>query len=294
MHLKTLRMQLRFLLPLVVTLVVAATLAVPLLDQVTLRWFSRDLNSRGLLVANALSDSVAEALASGQTQRLRPLFERSAQDERLVAIGLCSDGDLLLQRTARFPANLDCPRARAIATQTTRSCRTAWRQRARRRARRGRPHGGRARAPGPPTDPDPDWAPGEVDAAVLVTPAPTTATTDTPPLAGRLVLLHDLSFIDRRSQDTRRYLIGLITALGLVIALITVVVAQLSWRGWVKGARADARRRPADAVLAGVRARAGAAGRPSCAAGCATWRTSTAARRAPSASGPPTGCAACC
>jgi hypothetical protein len=67
MHLKTLRLQLRFLLPLVVTLVVAATLAVPLLDQVTLRWFSRDLNSRGLLVANALSDSVAEALASGQT-----------------------------------------------------------------------------------------------------------------------------------------------------------------------------------------------------------------------------------
>ena len=238
MHLKTLRMQLRFLLPLVVTLVVAATLAVPLLDQVTLRWFSRDLNSRGLLVANALSDSVAEALASGQTQRLRPLFERSAQDERLVAIGLCSDGDLLLQRTARFPANLDCPRARAIATQSDPQLSVPG----------GSVHVGvhdvvgrtvvEPAPPAPPTDPDPDWAPGEVDAAVLVTPAPTTATTDTPPLAGRLVLLHDLSFIDRRSQDSRRYLIGLITALGLVIALITVVVAQLSWRGWVKGARA--------------------------------------------------------
>jgi trehalose-6-phosphate synthase len=54
----------------------------------------------------------------------------------------------------------------------------------------------------------------------------------------RLVLLHDLSFIERRSQDTRNYLIGLIAALGLVIALITVVVAQVSWRGWVKGVRA--------------------------------------------------------
>ena len=59
MALRTLRLQLRFLLPLVVTLVVAATLAVPLMDQVTLRWFSRDLNSRGVLVASALSDSVA-------------------------------------------------------------------------------------------------------------------------------------------------------------------------------------------------------------------------------------------
>jgi trehalose 6-phosphate synthase len=57
-------------------------------------------------------------------------------------------------------------------------------------------------------------------------------------LLGRLVLLHDLSFIDRRSQDTRRYLVGLIAALGLVIALITVVVAQVSWYGWVRGVRA--------------------------------------------------------
>ena len=54
----------------------------------------------------------------------------------------------------------------------------------------------------------------------------------------RLILLHDLSFIERRSQDTRRYLIGLIAALGLVIAFVTVVVAQLSWRGWVNGVRA--------------------------------------------------------
>jgi trehalose 6-phosphate synthase/phosphatase len=57
-HFKTMRLQLRFLVPLVVTLIVAAILAVPLLDRVTLQWFSRDLNSRGLLVANTLSDSV--------------------------------------------------------------------------------------------------------------------------------------------------------------------------------------------------------------------------------------------
>ncbi|MCW5626107.1 MAG: trehalose-6-phosphate synthase, partial [Burkholderiales bacterium] len=55
---------------------------------------------------------------------------------------------------------------------------------------------------------------------------------------GDLVLLHDTSFIERRSQDTRQYLIILISALGVTIAMITVVVAQLSWRGWVSGARA--------------------------------------------------------
>ena len=55
---------------------------------------------------------------------------------------------------------------------------------------------------------------------------------------GDLVLLHDLSFIERRSQDTRHYLIVLIAALGGAIALVTVIVAQLSWRGWVAGAQA--------------------------------------------------------
>ena len=70
-------------------LIVAAYLAVPLMDQVTLRWFSRDLNSRGTLVANALSDSITDAVVSQTTARLRPLFDRAAQDERLFALGLC-------------------------------------------------------------------------------------------------------------------------------------------------------------------------------------------------------------
>ncbi|HEY4037446.1 MAG TPA: hypothetical protein VGM15_01380, partial [Burkholderiaceae bacterium] len=38
----TFRLQLRFLVPLVVTLVAAAYLALPLMDRLTLRWFSRD------------------------------------------------------------------------------------------------------------------------------------------------------------------------------------------------------------------------------------------------------------
>ena len=95
--LRTLRLQLRFLLPLLAALVLAASVAVPLLDRVTLRWFSRDLNSRGVLLANALSESVADVLRTGEPQRLQGLFDRAAQDERLLAIGLCSADDRLLQ-----------------------------------------------------------------------------------------------------------------------------------------------------------------------------------------------------
>ena len=55
---------------------------------------------------------------------------------------------------------------------------------------------------------------------------------------GTLVLVHDMSFVERRSEDTRSYLFGFFILLGVVVALITVVIAQLSWRGWVAGVRA--------------------------------------------------------
>jgi trehalose 6-phosphate synthase len=70
---------------------------------------------------------------------------------------------------------------------------------------------------------------------------------------GEMVLVHDLSFIARRSAETRKYIFYLFVGLGFTIALITVIIAQLSWRGWVQGMRAVLRGegliRPADSQL---------------------------------------------
>src|SRR5258706_8483963 len=41
-----------------------------------------------------------------------------------------------------------------------------------------------------------------------------------------------------RGPDTRHYLIALFVILGVVISLVTVFIAHLSWRGWVSGVRA--------------------------------------------------------
>jgi trehalose 6-phosphate synthase len=248
--LRTLQLQLRFLLPLGATLIAAAYLAVPLLDRVTLRWFSRDLNSRGALVANALSDSITEALSSRRLGRLRPLFDRTAQDERIFALGLCSPDGRLLQSTDRFPGSLSCQAAVHLARQPEPRLELPG----------GAVHVGvqsiMAPRPVPPMSlpsfvgVEPARVRWYLEAATAASAASAAAAAAAQANAGedaenvpmmlvaRLVLLHDLSFIERRSQDTRNYLIGLITALGLVIAFITVVVAQLSWRGWVNGTRA--------------------------------------------------------
>jgi trehalose 6-phosphate synthase/phosphatase len=195
---KTLQLQLRFLIPLLVALVVAALVVLPLMDQLTLRWFSRDLNTRGTLVASALSDSIDDAGNSGSSARLQALFDRAARDERLVAIALCSANDELLRHSAAYPVSLKCADARRVSQR-------------------------------------PDQRLELPTGAVHVGVHPVSSERAN---AGNLVLLHDLSFVDRRSQDTRQYLVIFIICLGLVVSLITVVVAQLSWRGWVSGMRA--------------------------------------------------------
>lgn len=195
---RTLRLQLRFLVPLVATLTVAAYLALPFMDRLTLRWFSRDLYLRGSLVATTLSDSVAEAFTADRVSRLRNLFNRTVQDERLVGLALCTTEGRMSVTSAGFPPDMNCQAAHAAAAQR---------------------------------EPEVRIAGGPVHVGVY--PVSSDAG-----MVAELVLLQDLSFIERRSADTRYYLIALIVGLGVVIALITMVVAQLSWRGWMRGARA--------------------------------------------------------
>ena len=97
---KTLRLQLRFLIPLLLTLVATAYFALPLMDQLTLRWFARDLNTRGELVANTLAEPLGDALAADNKRRVQSLIDRAAQDERMVAIALCTPDGSMLNRTA--------------------------------------------------------------------------------------------------------------------------------------------------------------------------------------------------
>jgi len=182
----------------VLTLVAAAYLSLPLMDQLTLRWFARDLNTRGELIANTLSDPVSEALAAENRKRMQSLIDRAIQDERMVAIGLCDREGNIVVRTAQFPKTLSCASASLMSQQPEPRLRM-------------------------------DGGPVHVGVHPVMTESGRVAD---------LVLLHDLSFVDRRSLDTRRYLIVLISCLGLAIALITMVVAQLSWRGWVSGVRA--------------------------------------------------------
>lgn len=52
---------------------------------------------------------------------------------------------------------------------------------------------------------------------------------------GRLILVHDMSFSERRSAETKKYVLGFFALLAVAISALTLVVSHLSWRGWLAG-----------------------------------------------------------
>jgi trehalose 6-phosphate synthase len=193
------RLSLRFLIPLLLALAAFAYAAVPLVDGLMLRWFVRDLDIRASLIANTVQEPLADLIEQGSPGRITRYFNRLLQDERMHAVGLCLPAVASPIATPDFPAELNCG---ALQPYTDAGGLHLM------KTPRGPLH-------------------------VAVKPV------DEERLPGlQLVLVHDMSWIGRRSEETRRYLFVFFVALSAIVALITVVIAQLSWRGWVQGLRA--------------------------------------------------------
>jgi trehalose 6-phosphate synthase len=191
------RLSLRFVLPLMLVLAAIAYGVAPLVDKLTLRWFVRDMDIRATLITNAIHDPLMELLAAGSKTKVANYFARIAQDERLYAIGYCASAQAAPLATRALPAEIRCDNLNK-------------------------------------------WV--DVDNPLLSSPrgplhVAVKLLEDEGASAGWLVLIHDMSFVTRRSEETKGYVIYFFMALAAVVSLITVIIAQLSWRGWVSGLR---------------------------------------------------------
>ena len=192
------RLSLRFLLPLAIVLAGLAYTAIPLVDSLTLKWFMRDLEIRSQLIGSTMEGPLGDLLALESKAKLQAYFDRIIKDERLFAIGFCDSSNQLRYKTGTYPDSIPCGGTSAVEAGKTALFRLAQ---------------------------------GAVHVSALGMEA------NGRPL-GRLMLVHDMSWVERRSTDTKWYLFYLFGIIGLVISFITVLVAHLSWRGWVAGVQA--------------------------------------------------------
>jgi trehalose 6-phosphate synthase len=179
-------------------LAVIAWVISPLVDRMTLRWFVKDLDIRSSLIANTVSEPLHELLVSGRKGRLSDLFNRITRDERLYGIGYCATPSGEMIASRAMPEKIHCHDLDDWAGPGEHLLQT-------------------------------DKGPLHVSVRSMESEAGVT---------GQLILVHDMSFVTRRSEETKRYIFYFFMALAAVVSLITVVIAQLSWRGWMNGMRA--------------------------------------------------------
>ncbi|MDO8298177.1 trehalose-6-phosphate synthase [Lacisediminimonas sp.] len=193
MHFRGLLFGLRFILPLAIVLGLSAYAVVPLVDDLTLRWFVKDLDIRSRLVANTLQEPLQDALAERSRRKVVTLLDRAARDERLLALAFCAPDGSVQYKTPSWPAAVGCRDQAAEDVTLPQMVKLP----------QGPVHVNRNRI--------------ERDGEHM----------------GDLILVHDMSFIERRSADTRKYVVVLFAILGVLISMITVFTAWLSWRGWI-------------------------------------------------------------
>lgn len=191
------RLSLRFLLPLALVLAGLAYAVIPLVDTLTLKWFVRDLEIRSELIGRMVESPLVDLLALESKPKLLSYFNRIIQDERLFAVGFCDRDGKLTYKTLTYPDSISCDGPGTLNAGQTALLR---------------------------------FTQGAVHVAAV-------GIEGNGRVWGRLMLVHDMSWIERRSSDTKWYLFYLFAVIGGVISLVTVLVAHLSWRGWVAGVR---------------------------------------------------------
>lgn len=185
------RLSFRFIIPLIIMLGLIAYALVPLVDNLTLQWFKKDLNLRAQLIARSIDNTIAQIEFSKVSISIVPIFEDFAKDERLLAIGFCNTSKILEFKSSRFPSEIFC---------------------------------------GETGDAFHDLKEGPVHVYNYK------LTTNTF-LTGDLIIIHDMSFVKRRSETSKYYILLFFLFLTLIVSFTTVIIAQLSLRDWLRGIR---------------------------------------------------------
>ncbi|MFM1988445.1 MAG: trehalose-6-phosphate synthase [Pseudomonadota bacterium] len=182
----------RFAVPVLVALSVGAWIAVPYVERMLTEWFRTDVDMRAKVVMNTMGETLPTLLDRSELPRLRRYLSKVTEDERLLAVLACRPDGSTIHQTDRTPAQVGCALAALGGEPASRVLRTP----------QGTVHVARH-----------ELTAADGQSAVVL-------------------LVHDMSFIDRRYTKARDYLIAFGVMSALVLATLSVFAAWLMIRRW--------------------------------------------------------------
>jgi trehalose 6-phosphate synthase len=191
----------RFVILLVAGLAVLTATAMFVVTRTTRRWIEKDLVMRAELVVSSSRRALATAWREENWQELGALLADITHDERIMAGAACTASLALVARTAEFPNAFTCAEIGAhLGPAGDRRESGSWNS-------AQRLTGGSVHVSAVPL--------GD-DAGAL----------------GFVVLVHDLSWAERREATTLQFLLLAFGVLAVCASVITLVSVRVSWRSW--------------------------------------------------------------
>ncbi|MGC3981754.1 MAG: trehalose-6-phosphate synthase [Steroidobacteraceae bacterium] len=184
----------RYGIPALLAISALAYFGVPYADRLLSDWFRADVDLRAQQLANSMQGPVAALLKKGNVRALDAYLSKLTADERVLAVLLCDTRGELIFKTELAPTAVGCD-----ATDPTQGDGNHMLQ----------------------------LSSGSVEvSAFSFAPAEVKAF--------RILVVHDLSFIDRRQSTARNYVLAFVGVFASVVALTVGFVTWLMIRRWVK------------------------------------------------------------
>ncbi|MER2520184.1 MAG: trehalose-6-phosphate synthase [Bdellovibrionales bacterium] len=188
----------RFGLPLIATIILTAFALIPFAETITTEWFIADVRMRSQLIFSSIEDNVREALHLKNSSRIQSLFSRVAEDKRVIGLAYCGIEKAPVYKSKAFPDDYSCDQNPITEKEVF----------------------------------DPIYLKG---GSVLIASFPLAL--EAGEEGHKIVIAHDLSFIDRREETTTKYAVIFLLVVCGVVTLITVLVARITLSGWTKAIR---------------------------------------------------------
>jgi trehalose 6-phosphate synthase len=193
----------RFVLPVALASCVVAFVGLPYIQRLLAQWFSADVQVRAQLAMQGIEGPIAELVGQDNEPRLRGYLAKVTADERLLAVLVCRPDGATIVRSERAPKAISCDED-GKATPFS---------------------GGIVQLPSGSVQ----VSRFDFDAAV--------------PIPYRVLMLSDMSFVDRRQRTARDFILVFVGITILLLALLVVLVAWLQLRRWVNVLIGDIRGR---------------------------------------------------